>query len=149
LSDSVVVLREKLMHGLPVRVVAVTNVDLKIMLRRTPTDSVSGRRRSPRASGSENASRYHPDLLERLHAAQAQPPHDSTHGPAASLASLQADLLAAHERAARLATRNQQLERRLSTALGQQPGASPGSPRRTTSTSSLTASPTSNNRSST
>jgi Family of unknown function (DUF6262) len=62
----------------------------------------------------------HPDLLERLHDAQAQPPHDSTHGPAASLASLQADLLAAHELAARLATRNQQLERRLSTALGQQ-----------------------------
>jgi hypothetical protein len=53
-----VVLREKLMHGLPVRVVAVTNVDLKIMSRRTPTDSVLGRRRSPRASGSENASRY-------------------------------------------------------------------------------------------
>ena len=52
------VLRKKLMHGLPVRVVAVTNVDLKIMLRRTPTDSVSARRRSPRASGSENASRY-------------------------------------------------------------------------------------------
>ena len=40
------------MHGLPVRVVAVTNVDLKIMLRRTPIDSVSARRRSPRASGS-------------------------------------------------------------------------------------------------
>src|SRR6478672_280854 len=56
LSDSAVVLRKKLMHGLPVRVVAVTNVDLKIMLRRTPIDSVLGRRRSPRASGSENAS---------------------------------------------------------------------------------------------
>jgi len=40
LSDSVVLLREKLMHGLPVRVVAVTNIDLKIMSRRTPTDSV-------------------------------------------------------------------------------------------------------------
>ena len=52
------VLRKKLMHGLPVRVVAVTNVDLKMMSRRTPTDSVLGRRRSPRASGSENASRY-------------------------------------------------------------------------------------------
>jgi hypothetical protein len=46
------------MHGLPVRVVAVTNVDLKIMSRRTPTDRVLGRRRSPRASRSENASRY-------------------------------------------------------------------------------------------
>jgi chromosome segregation ATPase len=61
----------------------------------------------------------HPDLLERLHAAQAQPPHDSTHGPAASLASLQADLLAAHERAARLHNRVQHLERRLSDALGE------------------------------
>jgi hypothetical protein len=40
LSDSAVVIREKLMHGLPVRVVAVTNVDLKIMSRRTPTHSV-------------------------------------------------------------------------------------------------------------
>jgi hypothetical protein len=39
-SDSVVVLREKLMHDLPVRVVAATNVDRKIMSRRTPTDSV-------------------------------------------------------------------------------------------------------------
>ena len=62
----------------------------------------------------------HPDLLQQLRAAQAQPPHDSTHGPAASLASLHADLLAAHERSARLAGRNQQLERRLSLALGQQ-----------------------------
>jgi hypothetical protein len=47
LSDSAVALREKLMHGSPVRVVEVTNVDLKIMSRRTPTDSVLGRRRSP------------------------------------------------------------------------------------------------------
>jgi hypothetical protein len=41
LSDSIVVLRENLMHGIPLRVVAVTNADLKIMSRRTPTDSVS------------------------------------------------------------------------------------------------------------
>jgi hypothetical protein len=33
------------MHGSPVRVVAVTNVDPKIMSRRTPTDRVLGRRR--------------------------------------------------------------------------------------------------------
>jgi hypothetical protein len=46
LKDSAVVLREKLLHGLPFRVVAVTNVDLKIMSRRTPTDSVLGRGRS-------------------------------------------------------------------------------------------------------
>jgi hypothetical protein len=62
----------------------------------------------------------HPDLLAELHAAQAQPPHDNTLGPAASMASLHADLLAAHERAARLAAHNQQLERRLSQALGDQ-----------------------------
>ena len=41
-------------------------------------------------------------------------------GPAVTRASLQADLLAAHERAARLNTRVRQLERRLSEALGEQ-----------------------------
>ena len=40
-------------------------------------------------------------------------------GPAVTRASLQADLLAAHERAARLHTRVQHLERRLSDALGE------------------------------
>jgi hypothetical protein len=61
----------------------------------------------------------HPDLLEQLPAAQTQP-HDNTLGPAASVASLQADLLAAHEHAARLAAHNQHLVRRLSQALGDQ-----------------------------
>ena len=41
-------------------------------------------------------------------------------GPAVTRASLQADLLAAHERAVRLNARVQQLEHRLSEALGEQ-----------------------------
>lgn len=39
LSIPLWVLRQKLTRGLPVRVVLVTNVDLNIMSRRTPTDS--------------------------------------------------------------------------------------------------------------
>ncbi len=61
----------------------------------------------------------HRDLLAQLHAAQSQPPNDASRGPGASRASLQADLLAAHERAARLASHIQRLERRLSQALGE------------------------------
>ena len=45
---------------------------------------------------------------------------DSGTGPAVSRASPQADLLAAHERALRLHGRVQQLEKRLSEALGEQ-----------------------------
>jgi len=60
----------------------------------------------------------HPDLLEQVHAAQAQVPATGT-GPAVSSASLQADLLNAQQRAARLAARVQQLERRLSSLLGE------------------------------
>jgi len=63
----------------------------------------------------------HRDLLEKIHAAEAAPPPaDGTAGPAVSRASLQADLLAAHERAIRLAARIRQLEQRLSDELGQQ-----------------------------
>jgi transposase-like protein len=62
----------------------------------------------------------HRDLLEQLHAAEAQPPNAPGIGPAVSRASLQADLLAAQERAARQATRVQHLERRLSELLGEQ-----------------------------
>ena len=43
------------MHGLPVRVVAVMNVDVWFMSRRTPSDSVLGRE-VPDGSGSEDAS---------------------------------------------------------------------------------------------
>jgi len=60
----------------------------------------------------------HPDLLEKIHALQADPVRDDHTGPGVTRASLQADLLAAHERAARLDARIQQLEKRLSQALG-------------------------------
>jgi len=63
----------------------------------------------------------HRDLLEKIHALEAAPPAaGETPGPAVTRASLQADLLAAHERAARLHTRVRQLEKRLSEALGEQ-----------------------------
>lgn len=62
----------------------------------------------------------HRDLLAQLRAAEAQPRNASGIGPTVSRASLQADLLAAHERAARQAARVQQLEKRLSQALGEQ-----------------------------
>jgi hypothetical protein len=63
----------------------------------------------------------HRDLLGQIHALEASPPAagDGT-GPALTRASLQADLLAAHERALRLTARVQQLERPLSEALGEQ-----------------------------
>ena len=63
----------------------------------------------------------HRDLLRKIHALEAAPPlaGDAT-GPAVTRASLQADLLAAHERAIRLNARVQQLEKRLSEALGEQ-----------------------------
>lgn len=64
----------------------------------------------------------HRDLLAQVHALEAIPPAaaGSTPGPAVTRESLQADLLAAHERAARLSARIQQLEKRLSEALGEQ-----------------------------
>jgi len=63
----------------------------------------------------------HRDLLSKIHAIEAAPPAagEGT-GPAVTRASLQADLLAAHERALRLTARVQQLEHRLSEALGEQ-----------------------------
>lgn len=61
----------------------------------------------------------HRDLLAQVHALEAAPPATCETGPAVTRASLQADLLAAHERAARLAARTRQLEQRLSEALGE------------------------------
>jgi Family of unknown function (DUF6262) len=63
----------------------------------------------------------HRDLLSKIHALEAAPPlaGDAT-GPAVTRASLQTDLLAAQERAIRLNARIQQLEKRLSEALGEQ-----------------------------
>jgi hypothetical protein len=63
----------------------------------------------------------HRDLLARIHALEAAPPAPGEGtGPAVTRASLQADLLAAHERAVRLTTRIQHLEKRLSETLGEQ-----------------------------
>ena len=63
----------------------------------------------------------HRDLLGKIHALEAAPPAvGGTASPAVTCASLQADLLAAHERAVRLNARIRQLEKRLSEALGEQ-----------------------------
>ena len=63
----------------------------------------------------------HRDLLGKIHALEAAPPASGgTPGPAVTCASLQADLLAAHERCVRLNARVHQLEKRLSEALGDQ-----------------------------
>ena len=75
-----------------------------------------------RAAGVDRSFLYrHRDLLEKIHAAEAAPPPaGETAGPAVTRASLQADLLAAHERAVRLNARVRQLEQRLSGLLGEQ-----------------------------
>jgi hypothetical protein len=73
-----------------------------------------------RAAGVDRTFLYrHPDLLARIHALEAAPPAAAS-GPAVTRTSLQADLLAAHERTTRLATRIRQLEQRLSDTLGEQ-----------------------------
>jgi hypothetical protein len=81
--------------------------------------SVSG---IARTAGVDRTFLYrHRDLLEKIHVLEADPPAaGETPGPAVTRASLQADLLAAHERAARLNARVRQLEKRLSQALGEQ-----------------------------
>jgi hypothetical protein len=80
--------------------------------------SISG---TARAAGVDRSFLYrHRDLLEKIHALAAEPPTTGQNtGPAVTRASLQADLLAAHERAARLHTHIQHLEKRLSEALGE------------------------------
>jgi len=63
----------------------------------------------------------HQDLLGKIHALEAAPPPGGqAGGTGVTRASLQADLLAAHERALRLNARVRQLENRLSEALGEQ-----------------------------
>jgi predicted ArsR family transcriptional regulator len=62
----------------------------------------------------------HRDLLEHVHAAEAQPRNTTSMGPTVSRASLQADLLAAQQRCTRMAARTHQLETRLSELLGEQ-----------------------------
>lgn len=68
----------------------------------------------------------HPDLLEQVHVLEAEPPTTSPTGPGVTRASLQADLLNAQQRCARLALRVQQLEKRLSIMLGDQAWADAG-----------------------
>jgi len=73
-----------------------------------------------RAAGVDRSFLYrHRDLLAQIHALEATPPAAGP-GPAVTRTSLQADLLAAGERAFRLNSRIQQLENRLSEALGEQ-----------------------------
>jgi chromosome segregation ATPase len=75
-----------------------------------------------RTAGVDRSFLYrHRDLLAKIHALAAEPPTATSErsGPMVTRASLQADLLAAHERAARLHSRIQHLERRLSDALGE------------------------------
>lgn len=81
--------------------------------------SVSG---IARAAGVDRTFLYrHRDLLAQLHALEAASPGTGDgNRPTATRASLQADLLAAGERAIRLNARVQQLEKRLSEALGEQ-----------------------------
>jgi hypothetical protein len=81
--------------------------------------SVSG---VARAAGVDRTFLYrHPDLLGRIHVLEAAPPPaTAAAGPAVTQMSLQADLLAAHERAARLAAHTRRLEQRLSSTLGEQ-----------------------------
>jgi hypothetical protein len=76
-----------------------------------------------RAAGVDRSYLYrHRDLLEQLHATDAQPPATGGTGvgPGVTRASLQADLLGAQARSTRLAARVHQLENRLSQTLGEQ-----------------------------
>jgi Family of unknown function (DUF6262) len=74
-----------------------------------------------RTAGVDRSFLYrHRDLLEKIHALAAEPPATGEGlAPRVTRASLQADLLAAHDRAARLHARVQHLEKRLSDALGE------------------------------
>ena len=88
-----------------------------------------------RAAGVDRTFLYrHRDLLEQIHAAEPNRPPPPGSGPAVTRASLQADLLAAHQRCARMNARVQQLETRLSELLGEQAWRDPDSARPPTST---------------
>ena len=75
-----------------------------------------------RAAGVDRTFLYrHRDLLQKIHALAAEPlATNKNTGPVVTRTSLQADLLAAHERTSRLHARVQHLEKRLSEALGEQ-----------------------------
>ena len=77
--------------------------------------------RAARAGGARLALRRASDLdPARPRARLSAPAAAAAPGPAVTRTSLQADLLAAHERTTRLATRIRQLEQRLSDTLGEQ-----------------------------
>ena len=88
----------------------------------SPFYPLSHRMSEFREAGVDRAFFYrHRDLLAQLHALEATPPAAGAgNGPGVSRASLQTDLLAAGERAARLHSRVRQLEKRLSETLGEQ-----------------------------
>jgi hypothetical protein len=88
----------------------------------------------------------HRDLLGKIHATQASPPAGSGAGPAVSRASLQADLLAAHERALRLAPASSSSKSACPRRSASRPGGNPGSVHPPASTPSTTRSPAWNSR---
>ncbi len=90
-------------------------------LTRAATDSTEISASSiARAAGVDRSFLYrHRDLLAQIHALEATPPPTAP-GLAVTRASLQADLLAADQRATRLNSRIRQLEKRLSETLGEQ-----------------------------
>lgn len=74
-----------------------------------------------RSAGVDRTFLYrHPDLLSQVHLAQERPAAAVNGGPAASRASLQADLANAQGQVARQAARVRQLEVKLSQMLGEQ-----------------------------
>jgi hypothetical protein len=94
------------------------------VLRAIAAATAAGQEISPssiaRAAAVDRTFLYrHRDLIGQIHAAQASTPAAGI-GAVVSHSSLQADLLNAQQRAARLAARVQQLERRLSGLLGEQ-----------------------------
>ena len=91
----------------------------------------------------------HRDLLEKIHALQADPVPTEHTGPAVTRASLQADLLAAHERAARLDAASANSRSGSPKHSTNKPGASPDSAPPPTSMHSTNGSTISNSRSST
>jgi len=93
-----------------------------------------------RAAGVDRTFLYrHPDLLARIHALEAAPPAAAP-GSAVTRTSLQADLLAAHERTTRLATAYASSSSAYPTHSASKPGENPGSARQLTSTPSTTRS---------
>ncbi|MFD4432063.1 DUF6262 family protein [Nocardia sp. NPDC058497] len=73
-----------------------------------------------RAAGVDRTFLYrHPDLLAQVHTAQATPSPDDRNAVPVTMASLKADLANAQARIARLASRNKQLEKKLSENLGE------------------------------